>query len=88
MKIVNHYASLMLICTTLLLGSCSTFEEFQNTAGSSGAAHPMWGSQDIGNNCPHRQEYMGSTRGAFPFSMRSEYFNYCHKCGRYVRGRQ
>jgi hypothetical protein len=87
MKAATLFPSLVLIFTTQLLGSCATFEGALNPAENSGAEHPLWGNNGQGNDCSHHQNYMGGASGNYPFSMRGEQLDYCHKCGRYVRGR-
>jgi hypothetical protein len=88
MKTVKLFPSLFLIGALLFLSSCASYEAALFPAASSNAAHPMWGIYGQNDKCPHRENYMGGTIGTYPFSMRNDYFNYCHKCGRYVRGRQ
>jgi len=91
MKTANVFPYLVLVCTTLLFGSCTAFQDAQWTEGNDETTHLMRGNQLQVGGCAHHlnsPDYMGAMSGAFIFSMRIEFFAFCNKCGRNVRGRQ
>lgn len=53
--------------------------------------HPMWGNRLHESDCPYHPnspDYKGEKYGTSIYSLRNENYLFCHKCGRYVRGRQ
>ncbi len=91
MKTISVFPCFVLVCTIFLLSSCTAYQKAQWSAGGDETAHPMWGNNLQSGGCPHNPNspnYNGSMSGASMYSMGSEYYTFCPKCGRYVRGRQ
>lgn len=88
MKTANLFPGFVLMFAIFLLGSCAAFDESQTPAGSGETTHAMWGNRHDGNDCSHRQNHPVGVSNNYPFSMHSEPFTYCPKCGRYERVRQ
>jgi len=79
MKIASIFPCFVLVCTIYLLGSCTAYQKAQWSAGG-GAAN--WGGQQQ-DVCPHRQNlpnYMGAMSNNSIYSIRNEFYPFCHKC--------
>lgn len=88
MKTAIIFPSLLVIATILLLGSCTAYQKAEWSVGSGATAPSSWGNNPHGMACQHNPNYMGNMSSSSIFSMRNDYYNFCYKCGRYVRERQ
>jgi hypothetical protein len=83
MKTASIFPYLLLVFAIFFLSSCSAYQLAQWSQGGSSTTSSGVGGHHQANYCPHYSSspnYKGGMARGGVFSMRGEYYPFCHKC--------
>jgi hypothetical protein len=83
MKTASIFTCFVLACILVLLSSCSAYQLAQWSQGGKATTPSGADGHHLANYCPHypnSPNYTGGMARGGVYSMRGEYYPFCHKC--------